>query len=97
MKVLMIIMIASCIIPMKMHELQILHPSSLIDKFRDNGLSKGQTAVIASDFINQGIFDSHKIFRGRVHYPINNQYGCKPFKESDFNHNHLKEASLDGH
>jgi hypothetical protein len=32
-----------------------------------------------------------------VHYPLRNQDGCREFEESDFNSNHLKEASFDGH
>ena len=32
-----------------------------------------------------------------MHYPIENSLGCQPFKEEHFNHEHLKEASLDGH
>lgn len=34
---------------------------------------------------------------GRVHYPIKNQAGCRPFREDDFDSDHLKEASVDGH
>lgn len=46
---------------------------------------------------NFGDFDYGVDIRGRVHYPLNNSKGCEPFKEEHFNHEHLKEASLDGH
>lgn len=56
--------------------------------------SKG---LIRSSLGNFGHYDAGTVFQGRVHYPISNQDGCKPFRASDLDNNHLKEASLDGH
>lgn len=52
------------------HELYVLHPSNLVKKFEVNG--KAMKGLIRSSLGNFGHYDSHGVFRGRVHYPIKN-------------------------
>lgn len=77
------------------HELYVLHPSNLTNKFQVDG--KAMKGLVRSSLGHFGHYDSHGVFRGRVHYPIKNQDGCRKFVESDFDHNHLKQGSFDGH
>lgn len=72
-----------------------VHPHTLARRFRTEGVSsKGLVPASLGGF---GHYDKHGVFQGRVHYPLKNQDGCNPFKESDFDDGHLKEASFDGH
>ena len=77
------------------HELFVIHPTTLVNKFAVEG--SANKGLIRSSLGRFGFYDSHGVFRGRVHYPIENQHGCEKFKEEHFNHNHLKEGSFDGH
>ena len=77
------------------HELYVLHPQKLANKFEVEGHAR--KGLVSSKLANFGFYDKHGVFRGRVHYPIKNQDGCRRFEEKDFDHNHLKEGSFDGH
>ena len=77
------------------HELFVLHPHQLARKFNFNSVTN--KGLIQSSLGGFGTFEKDGVFQGRVHYPFTNQDGCNPFNETDFEQNHLKEASFDGH
>ena len=76
-------------------DLYVIHPHSLARKFDFNrNTYKGALQASLSHY---GTFDKQSVFMGRVHYPLLNTDGCNPFEESDFDEQHLKETSMDGH
>ncbi len=76
-------------------KLVVLHPSSLQEKI--DTVFGEETGFIRNSLGNFGDFQYGVTLKGRVHYPITNQDGCREFTENDFNGEHLKEASIDGH
>jgi len=97
MGVLAVANILALMSPVAASELVILHPNGLKNRIGSvvNGTLK--PGALQSSLGNFGDFDYGIQITGRVHYPVKNKDGCRPFKEDDFDLNHLKEASIDGH
>lgn len=74
----------------------VIHPHSLVNMF-GSGQGTANKGLVQSSLGNFGFYDRHGVFRGRVHYPVQNQFGCDKFEESHFDHMHLREGSFDGH
>jgi len=50
-----------------------------------------------SSMANFGYYNYGTTIRGRLHYPISNTDGCKPFEKHNFVEQHLENSHHHGH
>ena len=74
-------------------ELRVLHPTFL-KRVDQRYMQHGK---ITAGLGNFGHFNYGTTIKGRLHYPLANQDGCREFKDEDFNQEHLKEGQEQKH
>ena len=73
-------------------KLKVLHPMALRAQLTREIHGRIEKGLIHASLGNFGHFNYGTTSKGRLHYPISNTDGCRPFKESDFNAEHLLEG-----
>ena len=81
----------------KCSELKIVHPSWLSKEFHGKIYDEEVEGVITSSLGNYGEFNYGTTIRGRLHYPLQNQDGCREFTDEDFDNDHLQDAKMHKH
>lgn len=77
-------------------EVKVIHPTYLKEKFHEVIDGENTTGIIRSSLGNYGDFNYGTTIRGRLHYPLRNQWACDPFVIEDFYNEHLEEARKHG-
>lgn len=78
-------------------DLKVIHPTDLIKQFEGSLAGYNVEGVIPSSLGNYGVFPYATVLRGRLHYPLNNTDGCRPFTTDDFNGTHLADGKKHNH
>jgi len=78
-------------------KLKIVHPTTLAKSFFYDIHGNKELGVMKSSMANFGYYNYGTTIRGRLHYPISNTDGCKPFEKHNFVEQHLENSHHHGH
>lgn len=78
-------------------KLKVLHPMALRAQLTREIHGRIEQGLIHASLGNFGHFNYGTTSKGRLHYPVSNADGCRPFNESDFNGEHLQEGIQQKH